>query len=125
MSFETILRSLVDEGKGILGAALMESDGIPIEQALAEPSDADDLLGGDLTVAGAEFGRILSVVAKASDAIGGGGVSEIVIGLARLSLVFARVEEEVVLVVALRPEGNLGQARYLMRRSLMAIRQEL
>ncbi len=125
MSFEAILRTLVDEGKGILGAALMESDGIPIDQVLSESSSTEDPLGGDLTVAGAEFGRILSEVAKASDAIGGGGVSEIVIGLSRISLIFTRVEEEIVLVVALQPEGNLGHARYLMRRSLMAIRQDL
>lgn len=125
MSFESTLQTLVREGIGILGAALMETDGIPIEQVWIEASDLEDPLEGDLTAAGAEFGRILSEVAKASDSIGGGGVSEIVIGLARVTLIFSRVEDEIVLVVAVAPTGNLGKARYLIRRSLMAIRQEL
>ena len=125
MSFESTLQTLVREGIGILGAALMESDGIPIEQVWIEASDLEDPLEGDLTAAGAEFGRILSEVAKASDSIGGGGVSEIVIGLARVTLIFSCVEDEIVLVVAVAPTGNLGKARYLIRRSLMAIRQEL
>ena len=125
MSFESTLQDLVREGIGILGAALMESDGIPIEQVWVEASDLEDPLDGDLTAAGAEFGRILSEVAKASDSIGGGGVSEIVIGLARVTLIFSCVEDEIVLVVAVAPTGNLGKARYLIRRSLMAIRQEL
>lgn len=125
MSFENTLQTLVREGIGILGAALMETDGIPIEQVWIEASDLEDPLEGDLTAAGAEFGRILSEVAKASDSIGGGGVSEIVIGLARVTLIFSRVEDEIVLVVAVAPTGNLGKARYLIRRSLMAIRQEL
>ena len=125
MSFESTLQTLVREGIGILGAALMETDGIPIEQVWIEASDLEDPLEGDLTAAGAEFGRILSEVAKASDSIGGGGVSEIVIGLARVTLIFSRVEDEIVLVVAVAPTGNLGKAHYLIRRSLMAIRQEL
>lgn len=124
MSFESILQSIVDEGKGIVGVALMESDGIPIEQVYGG-HHADDPLHGDIGLAGAEFGRILAEVVKASDAIGGGPLAEIVVSLARVSLIFSRVEDDVILAVAMAPDGNLGKARYLIRRSLMAIRQEL
>lgn len=124
MSFESILKSIVDEGKGVVGVALMESDGIPIEQVYG-PSRAGDPLHGDIGPAGVEFGHILTDIAKASDAIGAGPLSETIISLARLTVIFTHVEDDVILVAALAPDGNLGKARYLIRRSLMAIRQEL
>ena len=124
MSFASILESIVQQGRGIVGAALIESDGIPIEQVHARGRTVDPLRG-DLGLASVEFSRILADVAKASDAIGGGAVGELVAQLARVTLVLARVEDEIVLVVALAPDGNVGQARYLIRRSLMTIRQEL
>jgi len=124
MSFESIVRTIVDEGKGVVAAALMESDGIPIVQVHASSSGGDPLRG-DMGPAGVEFGRILNDVAKAGDSIGAGQMAEAVFRLARLTLVFTRVEDDIMLIVALSPDGNLGKARYLIRRSLMAIRQEL
>ena len=38
---------------------------------------------------------------------------------------FRPVDEETFLVVALAPDGNLGKARYLIRRNLLALRQQL
>jgi hypothetical protein len=35
------------------------------------------------------------------------------------------VDNELMLVLALHPDGNLGKARYLLRRSIGAIRAEL
>jgi hypothetical protein len=35
------------------------------------------------------------------------------------------VDEDTFLVVALAADGNLGKARYLIRRLLLALRQEL
>jgi predicted regulator of Ras-like GTPase activity (Roadblock/LC7/MglB family) len=124
MSFESILQSIVDEGKGIIGVALMESDGIPIVQVHGKSRHGDPL-HGDIGPAGVEFGHILNDLAKASDAIGGGPLAEVVVALARVSLVFAHVEDDIVLVAAVSPDGNIGKARYLIRRNLMAIRQEL
>jgi predicted regulator of Ras-like GTPase activity (Roadblock/LC7/MglB family) len=124
MSLESIVQSIVNEGKGIVAAALMESDGIPIVQVHGR-SAAGAPLHGDVAPAGVEFGRILDDVAKAADAIGAGRMNEVVFSLERLTLVFARVEDDILLVVAIAPDGNLGKARYLIRRSLMAVRQEL
>jgi predicted regulator of Ras-like GTPase activity (Roadblock/LC7/MglB family) len=50
---------------------------------------------------------------------------ETVLSLDRLSLIFHTVEDDLVLVLALHPDGNLGKARYLIRRSLVGIRAEL
>jgi predicted regulator of Ras-like GTPase activity (Roadblock/LC7/MglB family) len=121
MSFDQVLQSIVDQGKGVLGAVLMGGDGIAI--ASAQPQAASGHV--DISTAGVEFERILAEVDKASDAIGGGPVSELVVTLASLTLIFSVVEDDVMMVVALAPDGNLGKARYLIRRNLVSIRQEL
>jgi predicted regulator of Ras-like GTPase activity (Roadblock/LC7/MglB family) len=124
MSFDNILQALVNGCGGGLNAALMQYDGIPITQVQADGL-VDNPLGGDLSTAGAEFGRILGEIHKASSSLGGGAVAEVVVKLSRFILIFREVDEDVVLVLALRPDGNLGKARYLMRRHLSEILDEL
>ena len=126
MSFESILQTIVDECGGGWSAALMGLDGIPIAQADASTGrDADDPLDDGLTSAGIEFGRILADMTKASDSLGTGSVREAVISLARATLIFDSVDDDLILALALHPDGNLGKARYLIRRNLPAIRSEL
>lgn len=126
MSFEGILQTIVDECGGGRGAALMGLDGIAIAEASSSAGvDADDPLAGDVSSAGVEFGRILGEMTKASDSLGTGSVREAVLSLARATLIFHAVDEDLVLVIALHPDGNLGKARYLIRRNLGRIRAEL
>jgi predicted regulator of Ras-like GTPase activity (Roadblock/LC7/MglB family) len=124
MSFASILKSIVDECGGGLGAALMGNDGIPIDQVMASAPIAGPL-GDDVGAAGVEFGRILDEIRKASDALGGGTLAETVVSLARFTLVLRHVDDDTFLVLALAPDGNLGKARYLIRRHLIALRDEL
>ena len=124
MSFDSILQDILGDCPGALALALMESDGIPIAQAQA-PVSVGDPLGGDIGAAGVEFSRILGDVTKAGDSLGGGAVRETVVTLERLTLIFHYVEDDILVVCALSPEANLGKARYLIRRSVVAIRQEL
>ncbi|MBW2426477.1 MAG: hypothetical protein JRG86_19685 [Deltaproteobacteria bacterium] len=126
MSFERILQQIVDECGGGYGAALMGLDGIAIAEVVTtrELEEADPL-AGDVTSAGIEFGRILGDMAKASDALGTGDLRESVVRLDRVSLIFHAVEDDLLVVVALAPDGNLGKARYLIRRGVVEIRAEL
>ena len=68
MSFAPLLREIVENCGGGIAIALMQSDGIPIEELTL---DAEALPDG-IETAAAEFGRILDEIRKASDAIGGG-----------------------------------------------------
>ncbi len=124
MSFESILRQIVDHCSGALGAALMGNDGIPIEQVSSGPLPAG-ALAEDIGNAGVEFGRILDEIRKASDALSGGALRETVVVMSRFQLVFRAVDEESFLVLVLTPDGNLGKARYLIRSSLDALQREL
>jgi predicted regulator of Ras-like GTPase activity (Roadblock/LC7/MglB family) len=124
MSFRAVLRAIVDECGGGLGAVLMSADGIPIEEYVTEDLP-DGPLQEDIGTAGVEFGRILEEIRKVADSLGGGSVSETVVSLARMNLVFRPIDDDIFLAVVVAPDGNLGKARYLMRRHLISIRQEL
>jgi predicted regulator of Ras-like GTPase activity (Roadblock/LC7/MglB family) len=124
MSFRTILRSIVEECGGGLGAVLMGADGIPIEEYVTDRIP-EGPLQEDIGSAGVEFSRILEEIRKAADALGGGALHETVVSLAGMSLVFRPIDGETFLAVVLATDGNLGKARYLIRRHLLAIRQEL
>ena len=124
MSFENILREILDGCGGGLGIALMGTDGIPIVQLTAE-TERPNPLGDEIGTAGVEFARILSEIQKASDALNAGPMAEILISLDAFQLLFRTVDEDVILVLALGHDGNPGKARYLVRRHLVSIREEL
>ena len=124
MSFEPTLQKMIDGCAGAIGVALMGSDGIAVAELQAPDPDLS-VLDGEVGAAGIEFGRILDEVRKAADALSGGRLEEVVIGLARMTLVFRAVDDELFLVVALAPSGNLGKARFLLRRHLLELREQL
>jgi predicted regulator of Ras-like GTPase activity (Roadblock/LC7/MglB family) len=124
MSFAAHLREIAQHCGGGIGAVLMGNDGIAIEQVLVRPAP-DGPLAEDIGTAGIEFSRILDEIRKAADALAGGAVEETVVSLSRVRLIFRPVDQDTFLVVVLGPDGNLGKARYLIRRHLLAIRREL
>ena len=124
MSFTSILREIVENCEGGLGAALMGNDGIPIEEFSAEGAEGEGA-APEISMLGVEFGRVLEEVRKASDSVRGGALCETVFSLSRFLLIFQPVDEDTFLLLALAPDGNLGKARYLMRRQMLALRQEL
>ncbi len=124
MSFESILQETIHGCRGAIGIALMSSDGIPIAQVIADTPEARALEEA-FQAAGVEFGRVLDEVGKVSGSLGAGELRALSVTLERFSLVFDLVDDEIFVVMALLPDGNLGKARYLIRRHLLAIRDEL
>jgi predicted regulator of Ras-like GTPase activity (Roadblock/LC7/MglB family) len=122
MSFDSILEQVLVECPGGLAATLMGNDGLPIAQAVAPA--AMDLLD-ELSTLGVEFGRILDEARKAADAAAAGATLELGVRTDRFHVLLHAVDRETYLVLVLAPEGNVGKGRYLLRRQLLAIRQEL
>jgi predicted regulator of Ras-like GTPase activity (Roadblock/LC7/MglB family) len=122
MSFESILRRVLSECPGALGAALMGSDGLPIAEAAAAAPGGP---GEEVSRLGVEFGRILDEARKAADAAGAGGVVELAVRTEQCHVLLHPVDRETYLVLVLAPEGNVGKGRYLLRRHELEIREEL
>jgi predicted regulator of Ras-like GTPase activity (Roadblock/LC7/MglB family) len=123
MSFATILRTLVSEAGGTIAALLIGRDGVPIEQVEAARLPAEE--SERIASAGAELGRIFEEIRKAADSFGGGQPHETVVRLDRFWLLLRPVDEDTHLLLVVAPEGNVGKARFLMRRHLAALRAQL
>lgn len=119
MSFEPILREIVQGCRG-RAAVLMGPDGIAIDEATAEPEASEEA-----SVLGVEFGRILEEMRKVADSAGVGGLREVQVRFGGAWVLLHPVDEETYVVLALSAEGNVGKARYLLRRHQLALRDEL
>jgi predicted regulator of Ras-like GTPase activity (Roadblock/LC7/MglB family) len=124
MSFQVVLDKIVAECSDCLGAVLMGSDGIPIAE-VATDRVPEGPLSEEIGTAGVEFTRILDEIRKAADALAGGSLAEASVVLDRFSMIFRAIDSDTFLAVVVAPNGNLGKARYLMRRYQLAIREEL
>jgi predicted regulator of Ras-like GTPase activity (Roadblock/LC7/MglB family) len=124
LSLDSTLAEFMSAGSGILGVALMDGDGIPIAET-TQPEAGALLPEGEMSTLAVEFERVLGEADKAADAVVGGPLRETQIFMARFSLFFTRVADGLTLVVALEPNGNLGKARYLIRRKILDIREEI
>jgi predicted regulator of Ras-like GTPase activity (Roadblock/LC7/MglB family) len=122
MSFDSILGQVLRECPGAVGAALMGSDGVPIAE-VAAPNARE--LGDEVGLLGVEFGRILDEARKAADSLGGGAVEEACLSMTRFWVLLRAIGDEAFLVLVLAPDGNLGKARFLMRRHLAELREHL
>jgi len=119
MSFEAILRAIVSQCPGCVGVALMGVDGIPI----AEVGGAGE--SDEVTLLGVEFGRVLEEARKVASTVNGDELEELVIAMSRTQVVMRAVDRETLFVLALDPSGNLGKARYLLRRHALDVREQL
>ncbi len=122
MSFDAVLNEIVRSCAGCQGVALMGNDGIPIAQVVA---DGDEELDEVVSVMGIEFGRILDESRKAADSVSGGGLDELVVRMGTVQVALRTVDAETYLVMVLTGAGNLGKGRFLLRRHLSALREQL
>ncbi len=119
MSFDSILRGIVEQCPGCVGACLMGADGI----AIAEVGGSGE--AEEVSLLGVELGRVLEEARKVADAIHGGELEELVVNMSRFQVVLRAVDHDTYLVLAVDPSGNLGKARYLLRRHLLDVREQL
>ena len=120
MSFTEHLQELCQGVDGAVACSLMGVDGIEVETHLAEgvgPLDLKALL--------VEYSGILRSAREAAEAHRAGGVSEISINTEKLVTVARLISPDYFMVLALKPEGNYGKARYLLRIIAPRVRAEL
>jgi predicted regulator of Ras-like GTPase activity (Roadblock/LC7/MglB family) len=107
--FQENLKRLVQDTEGGIAGLLMGFDGIAVDSYTAPES------GVDITTVGMEFSFILTQVRKAAEILEVGAVQEIAIRSEKLTILIRVVSVEYFVALAIRPEGNLGKGRYLMR----------
>jgi predicted regulator of Ras-like GTPase activity (Roadblock/LC7/MglB family) len=120
MGFREHLQEIVQGVEGAVACSLMGVDGIEVDTVTAGSS-------GDLDVKSllVEYSGVLRNARDAAELHSAGGISEFSVNTDKLITVARLVSPEYFMVVALRPEGNYGKARYLLRIGAPKVKTEL
>lgn len=117
--FGETLREIVDKTEGGLAGLIMDAEGIAVESyARAEAPF-------DITTVGIEFGVVLGSIKRAAESLEAGNAREIAIGTDKMIAIIRTLGDSYFLALALRPDGNFGKGRFLMRNAAPKLIAEL
>ncbi|HVQ37344.1 MAG TPA: roadblock/LC7 domain-containing protein [Pyrinomonadaceae bacterium] len=116
--FKQTLEAILERTEGSLGALIMGIDGIPVERSLKEGQESN------LDVAAAEFTSLLRNAQRAGKDTGLGNLRELVITLDEAVVLMRLLGTEYFVVLAIRPDGNLGRGRFELRKAELQMASE-
>ena len=117
MPFSDVLKNVVNGTEGALGALIVGLDGIPVE----EYSVSSDMDLQSMTV---EYSALLKEIEKGSQAAQLGSTNEVTVIADRAMIMLRRLNEEYFFVLIIKPEGNFGKGRFLLRMSVPRLLKE-
>jgi predicted regulator of Ras-like GTPase activity (Roadblock/LC7/MglB family) len=107
--FKEQLRAIVDGSDGGIASLLMDSSGIALE------SYSKDGAPFDITVVGVEFSVVVNSIKRATEMLEAGAAREIAVNTEKMTTIIRMLSDAYFLTLTIRPDGNLGKARYMMR----------
>jgi predicted regulator of Ras-like GTPase activity (Roadblock/LC7/MglB family) len=117
MSFSDILKEVVTSTEGALGALIVGLDGIPVE----EYSVSSDMDVQSMTV---EFSSLLKEIEKGSQSAEMGSTREVTVVADKAMIMLRRLNDEYFFVLIIKPDGNFGKGRFLLRLSAPRLLKE-
>jgi len=119
--FKETLRQIVDGTDGAIAGLLMGFDGIAVESYTR-----DEATGGkDITEIGMEFSVILGSIRRAAETLEAGGAKEVAIQAEHLTTLIRVVNDDYFIALTMRPDGNPGKGRFVLRTAAPRLMQEL
>ncbi len=117
MAFAQILKEVVNDTDGALGALIVGIDGIPVEEyAVTE--------GLDLQSMTVEYSTLLKEIEKGSQAAQLGSTKEVTVLADKAMIMLRRLNDEYFMVLIIKPDGNFGKGRFLLRMSAPKLLKE-
>ena|SRR3989339_463343 len=116
--FRERLKDIVERCDGAMGGVVMGFDGIVVDSYTLTS-------GTDVQTIGMELAFVLIQVRKASEILEVGKLEEISIRSEQLVFLVRILSDEYFLGIALRPSGNFGKGRHLMRMAVPELRANL
>lgn len=117
--FKDALRDVVEGTEGGMAGLLMDASGIAVETY----AKADAAF--DINTIGIEFGVLLGSIRRAAEMLEAGQTREMAVGTDKLVTLIRTLNDEYFLALAMRPDGNFGKGRYLMRTAAPKLLAEL
>lgn len=117
MSFSAVLKDIVEKVDGALSASIIASDGIPVEEYAVEKFvNLEDL--------SAEASAMIRDINLAAKNLRLGDAREFSIISERCGIIMRQINPEYYLAMVIRPEGNYGKARFLLKSVVPKIEPE-
>ena len=117
--FKEALQTIVEKTDGSLGALIMGADGLSVEQFFTQEANA-----ANLDVAAAELTSLIRSATKSGKDLDLGKLHELVVSLGSVTFVMRLFNKDYFVVLALRPDGNLGRGRYELRKAELMLAKE-
>ena len=119
MPFRETLKGIVDAVEGGLGAVFMGYDGIAIAEYFVAES------GFDLHLMAVGYTSVMKEVKRTVEVLKAGELEELSIATERATIIVRAVTDELFVFLVLARDGNAGRGRFLVRRAVSGLRQEL
>ncbi|MBI4853900.1 MAG: hypothetical protein HY819_19055 [Acidobacteria bacterium] len=120
MVFSELLKQIINKVEGAVGVLIMGLDGIAIEQQIEDPRNYD----GQLSIIAAAYATLLRNSIRTSSDVGVGALQEMTVISGNLTLVIKLINPEYFLLIALGPNGNVGRARFELRKAQLLLEEE-
>ncbi len=117
--FKAALESILERTGDSLGALIMGTDGIAVEQILTE--QGRDL---NLDVAAAEFTALVRNAQRSGKDVGHGNWRELIVTFDDALIVMRSINEEYFLMLALQPDALVGRGRFELRKAELDLARE-
>jgi predicted regulator of Ras-like GTPase activity (Roadblock/LC7/MglB family) len=117
--FKETLETIMEHTEGSLGVLIMGTDGISVERLLREAGQE-----ANLDIAAAEFTSLVKNAQKVGKDTGLGNLRELVVSLEGAVVLMRLLGRDYFVVLALTPDGNLGRARFELRKAELQLTKE-
>lgn len=117
MIFSDVLKETVDKVDGAVSAMIIASDGIPVEEYVSEKMI-------DLTGLGAEASAMIRDVGLAAENLGLGEAREFSIVSDLCGIIMRKINNDYYLAIVIRPEGNYGKGRFVLKTMIPRLEKE-
>jgi len=117
MIFQDVLKEIVERSDGVLGAVIMGMDGIAIGEHIVDQDCS-------IQTVGIEYASAIKSIQNASRSLSAGQVQEVMINTQSNLFILRLVTDDYFIAVAMKPDGNHGKTRYLMRLAVPSLIKE-
>jgi predicted regulator of Ras-like GTPase activity (Roadblock/LC7/MglB family) len=117
--FKEALQDMVEKTDGGIAGLLMDSSGIALE------SYSKDDAPFDITTIGIEFSVVVGSIKRATESLEAGAAHEVAIGTEKMITLIRMLSETYFLALTMKPDGNYGKGRFLMRTAAPKLLAEL
>lgn len=117
MNFSDVLKEAVEKVDGAVSAMILGSDGIPVEEYATEKLlNLEDL--------GAEASTMIKDINLAAKDLGIGTAREFSILSDKCGIIMRQINAAYYLALVIRPDGNYGKGRFVLKTTIPKIEGE-